>query len=172
MTNDRKHTLILYGAFIASLLLSFVPSVAMGVISLLAFIGVMMFAYRLRKGAEPESLTRSHAAFLIRTIWIAGALSVVTITLGSTYMLSQIDYSPFAPCADALAAHAGDAEPSFHEVYAAAQPCMDIFLHYNMGLLVFTALLAAGPIVLYLGVQVARGFQRAFQSLPAPKKFT
>ncbi|MCD8497222.1 MAG: hypothetical protein LRZ85_03555 [Alphaproteobacteria bacterium] len=117
----------------------------------------------MRKTAEAESLTENHTTFIIRTIWIATLISVLSLTAGSAYMLPQIDYTAFAPCAESLATKGPEfaQNASFEEVYAAAQPCMHLFIDVNLRLLTITALIVALPIIFYLIFRYVRGLSRA-----------
>lgn len=166
MTQDsyeKKHVLNLYAAFGVSLLVSLVPSVIVALISLAFIIGVLGAAYVLRKRAAPESLMENHALYIIRTIWIATALSLVTLAAGSAYMLPNIDYSAFGTCAAGLAQKGQDYAQTagFMEIYVAAEPCMKPFLDMNLRLFIITALIAALPVVLYFVIRFVRGLSRA-----------
>lgn len=155
---DKRQVLNLYALFGVSLLLSLVPSTAVALISLIFLIGVFAYAYRLRARASSESLTENHAAFIIRTIWIATLLSIITLSAGSIYMIPNIDYAAFGPCQENLTNSEG-----FLDIYAAAFPCINIFIEANLRLLTITALIVALPVVIYLIVRYVRGLSRAIK---------
>lgn len=158
----------LYAAFIGTILISFIPGLLMGAVSLLAFAVVMIAAMRMKKHNPPESLSHNHAAFILHIIFLATLISLATLVAGSWYMLSHIDYAPFAPCHDALAAQ-GNENPAFMAVYDAAQPCMDHFIQTNLRLIATSAILAAGPVLLYVGMQSLRGLSYALNGHSVPK---
>lgn len=162
---EKTTVLALYAAFGVSMILCLIPSVVMGVVSLLFIIGVLIAAYAIRRRAAAESLTENHATFIIRTIWIASLISVVTLAAGSAVMLEGIDYSPFSPCAETLAGKGTAALESagFREIYAAAEPCMHGFITTNLRLLTLTSAIVAVPVILYILIRYLRGFSRALK---------
>ncbi|HRQ60714.1 MAG TPA: hypothetical protein PLO23_04280 [Alphaproteobacteria bacterium] len=158
----------LHAAFIITIVISVIPGTVMGVLSVLAFMGVVAASVRMKKHNPPESLSHSHAAFILHVIFVATLISVASLCAGSWYMLSHIDYAPFAPCHDTLAVQ-GEENPSFTAVYEAAKPCMNAFITDNRPLIIQAVILAAAPILLYAAVQALRGLSYALKGRSAPK---
>ncbi len=160
---EKKEVIRLYSAFGASLLLMLVPSTAMAVFSGLLFIGVLIAAYVMRRKSAPESLRENHATYIIRTIWIGGFLSVLTMAAATAYMLPNIDNAPLQPCADSLVSQAQDLAQS--ENIAALsrlmQPCMEEFMRLNGRVFLIAVAITAIPVMLYFLVRFWRGLSRA-----------
>jgi uncharacterized membrane protein YfcA len=163
-----------YGAFVASLLLSFVPDPVFAIVATIFFLGVLISAYLVRRGAEPESLTENHMTWIIRTIWIAGLFAIVTIAAGGMYLWTQLDYTSIQSCASKI----GDlvmqgGTPSTYEMLALMEPCEEQFMHANRMALIISTIIAAGPLVLYLVLRLTKGIARAAKGyrLANPKEW-
>lgn len=160
---EQKEVIRLYGAFGASLLLMLVPSATVAVFSGLLFIGVLIAAYAMRKKSAPESLCENHATYIIRTIWIGGFLSILTMGAATAYMLPNIDNAPLQPCANSLVSQAQNIAQS--ENIAALskilQPCMDEFTHLNGRVFLIAVAITALPVMLYFFARFWRGLSRA-----------
>ncbi|MEM7650932.1 MAG: hypothetical protein AAF204_02475 [Pseudomonadota bacterium] len=159
----QKTILNLYAAFGVSLILSVLPYMAAGGLSLIFFTGVLIAAYMVRKKAQEHDFADNHTTFIIRTIWIGALFSLVTTAIASAYMLGGIDYSQFQPCADALAAKGIEWVESagFADVYELTKPCMNNFIQSNHTLLMNAMIIAGGPILLYMTYRLAKGVTRA-----------
>jgi len=159
---EQKKVIHLYSAFAAALVMTLIPSMIFAVISLLFFTGVLIAAYVMRNGNEKGSLAENHAAFIIRTIWIAGIFASVTITAGCAYLLTQVDNSPLQPCTDALLAHAGGlAQGNTAALSSVITPCVDDFVQVNMSAIMIAMAISAAPILLYFIIRFSRGLSRA-----------
>ncbi len=159
----QRTILNLYAAFGVSLILSVLPYMAAGILSLLFFVGVLVAAYAIRKKVEDHSLSENHATFIIRTMWIGAFFSLVTTAIASAYMISGIDYSQFTPCANALASK-GTAwleSAGMMEIYGVTEPCMDRFLESNGTLLMNAMIIAGAPVIIYMTYRLAKGVSRA-----------
>lgn len=162
---DKKRVLNLYAAFGVSLLLTLVPSLLISFVALVFVVGVLIGAYMMRRASEVESLAENHCTYVIRTLWISALISLITLFAGSAFMLGGIDYAPFEPCANAMAQKGAEfaQNASYEEVYALAEPCMNAFIDFNMSLLMTTALITAGPVLIYLGYRYGKGLLRALK---------
>lgn len=160
---QKKTVLNLYAAFAVSLALTCVPHMMIGLVSLIFAIGVLVAAYVIRARSDKESLAANHATYIIRTIWIGSSLAVVTLGIGSAIMLGQIDYAPFGPCAENMAAQGMDwaANASHADVWALASPCFNVFIRDNFNILVVAGIVTIVPILLYFGLRITRGVLRA-----------
>jgi len=161
MTNDqeRPRILQLYGAFAAALVLSLLPFISAAVVSLVLFIGLLMWAYMMRARAEPESLTENHATYIIRTIWIGGFLALITLGAGSAYLLSMVNNEALEPCIDGFLK-----QPPAQDIaamQAAFDPCFEAFMQENRMVFIISGTIAALPVLLYFAVRFIRGFWRA-----------
>lgn len=159
----QKTIMRLYGAFVASLVLMFVPSVIMALVALLLFCAVLVAAYVIRSKAEEDSLTENHMTFLIRTIWIVCLFSVITVTIGGLYLWTQADVSAIEACAgpitDYIMANAENVIVT--EVYRLTEPCVAPLIQANVFPLMMASAVTILPLVLYLILRLTRGIGRA-----------
>lgn len=171
----QKTILNLYAAFGVSVILSVIPSFSAALLSAFFFIGVLIAGYSVRGKVEHGSLVENHATFVIRTMWIAAFLSLITTGIATTYMLGRIDYFMFDPCANALAAKgiAWVENAGMMDIYAVIEPCVAPFIDSNYILLKNALLIAGGPPVLYMVYRIAKGVGRAMKGyrLANPKSW-
>lgn len=162
---EKRSVLNLYAALGVSLALTLVPSGIVGLVATIFLIAVLIAAYILRRRYEAEGLAENHMTYIIRTLWISALFSLITLTIGSTYLLNGIDYASFQPCANALAEKGIEfAETAtFQEMYALTSPCMDDFIDDNFRRLTIAALITALPILLYMVIRYMRGLSRALR---------
>ena len=155
----------LYAALGVGLVLSLVPHSIVTLVSLVFMLGVLGSAYSKRKKAAPDSLLENHATYIIRTIWIGTLFSVITISLAGLYMMNDIDYSAFQPCAKEFGRKGASfaANASFHDIWIASEPCYNNFINENFSLLTHSAIIAAGPVIIYFGYRYAKGLTRAMK---------
>lgn len=161
----RATVLNLYAALAVSLILSMMPHGIIAVLSLFFMIGVLVAAYIVRSKVEPETLAENHATYIIRTIWIGSFLALITTTIGGVIMLSGINYEPFMPCADRLAAQGMEiaANASYIQVWELASPCFDTFINANLSTLMMAGAITILPILIYFAVRFVRGLSRAIK---------
>lgn len=171
----QKTILNLYAAFGVSVILSLLPSFSAALLSAVFFIGVLVAGYSIRGKAEHGSLVENHATFVIRTMWIAALLSLVTTGIATAYMMGRIDYFMFDPCANTLAGKgiAWMESAGVMEVYAIIEPCVAPFLDTNKTLLMNALLIAGGPVIIYMTYRIAKGVGRAMKGyrLANPKSW-
>ncbi len=162
---DKQDVTNLYAAFGVGLVLSLVPHSIVTVVALVFMLGVLGSAYSKRKKSEPDSLLENHATYIIRTIWIGTLFSVITVSLAGLYMMDGIDYSAFQPCAEEFARNGASIaeQASFPAVWQATEPCYNNFINENFSLLMRSAIMAAGPIIVYFGYRYAKGLTRAMK---------
>ncbi len=154
----------LYALFGAALLLGFLPNITAAFLSLLFFIILLVYAYAVRSGAQEDSLLDNHSTFVIRTIWIASLFMIVTTIIGSLYLVANIDYASFDPCAQSAAStlNVESIESSnLNAVYGFMAPCMDGFIADNFPKLIISLIIAAGIPVLYTLYRFFKGVARA-----------
>lgn len=154
----------LYALFGVALFLGFLPSITAASLSLLFFLILLVYAYAVRSGAEAESLLENHSTFVIRTIWIASLFTVVTMIIGSVYLIANIDYASFDACAQSAASTLNVESiesSSLIEVYGFMAPCMDGFIADNFLTLIIALIIAAGLPVLYTIYRFFKGMMRA-----------
>ncbi len=160
---ETKTIMRVYGAFVAALLLSLAPDPVFAFVALLIFTGVMIAAYMIRKRSEEDSLTENHMTWIIRTIWIVCLFALVTVTAGSFYLWSRIDFTAIQPCAekagDLIASQVG--EPGTMELLAIIEPCEKAFVQDNRMPLIMATAIAALPLLLYLVLRLTKGIARA-----------
>lgn len=161
----RATVLNLYAAFAVSLILSLMPHGILALLALIFMIGVLIAAYIVRSRVEPETLAENHATYIIRTIWIGSLLAAITTSIGGAIMLSDINYEPFMPCADRLAAQGMDfaANASFAQVWELTSPCFDAFINANLNTLIMAGAITILPVLAYFAVRFVRGLSRAIK---------
>jgi len=160
--NTNKHHKAVMGLYIGiglSLLLSLVPILSFAIISLLLFIGVLIASYVVRGKTETGSFAENHATFIIRTLWIVSFISLITIGIASFYMFGRLDYSLLNPCINDLSSRgiAYIESAGTQELYRLIQPCADNFIDANIGFFITAALIAGGPVLIYVGYRLFRG---------------
>mgnify|MGYP001410192685 CR=1 FL=1 len=157
---QRKTVLNLYAALAVSIILTFMPNTIMAIVSLVFVIGVLVASYSIRKKAEPESLAENHATYIIRTIWIASFISVITLGIGAVILLNDIDYSAFGGCPIDLEFAAS---ADYMQLWEVMQPCYDTFITDNWNILIISGAITILPILLYLVIRFVKGLSRAIK---------
>ena len=160
MKNSPEHKTILniYAALTVSLLMSFLPMMSAAFLALAMFLGVWIAAYVIRSKSEHDSLSFDHMTFVIRTIWISGLFAVITTSIAGMYVISVVDSTAVMACASSVSTSL-----DMKAMEAAVQPCMDQFLQDNMSEFIKGTLIAAGPLVVYLGYRLSKGLSRALK---------
>ncbi len=153
----------LYVAFGLSLVLMIVPHIWAAVASLLLLLYVMIACGILRGDKDNESLAHNHGTFVLRTIWIGGLFSLITMTAASVYMLERINNAPLEPCLQKFLNLSPDQVNALNVASMSGlfEDCMHNFVLANWNTLIYSLAIAAGPILLYFIVRYARGFSRA-----------
>lgn len=162
-TAGYKAVINLYAALGVTIILSVIPLASAALAATLFFLGVLMAAYAVRGKAEPESFLENHTTYVIRTLWIASFLAGITIALSSFYMLGNIDYNPFEPCAQKLMNLGLDAaeNASFTQIYPFIAPCVDAFVSANHSVFINMTIMAGGPVIVYMVYRFFHGLKRA-----------
>lgn len=160
---EKKKILNLYAAFGISLILSLMPSAVAALVSLIFMLGVLIAAYVIRAKVENHDLAGNHCTYIIRTIWIGSLFSLITIGITSLFMLPQIDYTTFQPCAENLASQSAEflAGATHAQIMELSQPCMDAFIESNWNTFLMAGIFGVGPILVYFAVRFTRGLLRA-----------
>lgn len=179
LEKQLQNTKFLYYVLGFCILISIIPSMIIATIAPLAFIGLLIAAYVMRscipEEARETSLFYNHASFMIASIWIATGLSLVTLTIGSIYMFSVIDYTPFEICANRMAQMGPEflASAGYAELYEITQPCMDDFILLNKQAFLITTVVSGLPVLAYLGYRGFKGGRLGFcgQTIPDLKSW-
>ena len=163
---ELKTVVTLYLIFALGLFLTFFPYALAAAGALILVLGVMMAAYSLRKRHAPGGYVENHMTYIIRTIWIGSLYSVVTLGLGSAYLLTFINNAPLQPCIDRILDMEGNpaavADPV--ALYAGFEGCYSTFVSLNMAIFVIGGLIAMGPLILFFFARGWHGYQRARKS--------
>ena len=159
---DQRKIMQLYAAYGAALVLSVVPFVLAAFISAGLFMGVLIAAYILRTGTEHGSLIENHMTFVIHTIWIGSFLALLTMTGASIYLFNTLDNTPLDPCINQFLAIGSSTQViELQAMLGVFQGCFESYVNANFKTFIISALIAAGPVLLYFIVRYARGFSRA-----------
>src|SRR5690606_25938824 len=104
----------------------------------------------------------NHCTYIIRTLWISGFLTLITMIIASAYMLPRINNAPMEPCMSGILANADNLQSAgIAELSALLQPCMGAYLQVNYNVLMISMLIGAGPVLLYFLYRFMRGISRA-----------
>jgi len=155
-SKEQKTITNIYAILTVSLLLSFLPMASAAFLASLIFIGVWIAAYMIRRKHDHASLIADHMTFIIRTIWIAGLFTLITMSAATVYILSVYDPTMMMDCEGAM--QAGTSMADLENMVA---PCYEEFLRVNMPYFIRGGLMAAIPIVIYMGYRLAKGVSRA-----------
>ena len=160
---DQKKLYNLYALFGVSLVLCVVPNASAMILCLVFFTWALIAAYMARKSSEEDSLIHNHAIFIIRSLWIGALFSVFTTIAAASYMLGNISYDPFMPCADKIAGLGIEALESMGtmEIYKLSEPCIDSFISFNKEPLMVAVAIGAVPPLLYMAYRFIKGIARA-----------
>lgn len=160
MTHTQKIR-TLYTSLIATLLLTIVPHMAFAILAIIAFIGTLVIGYKWR-GEGEDPLVDNHARYITSTIWSGSTIMLITLIIGSAFMLSAgVDYTSFDPCIESMSANAGAlATAGAAEIQAMTAPCMDNFLEDNMRLFATTMLIIAAPVMLFFFYRILTGIKK------------
>lgn len=161
----RNLVLYVYGAFGICLVSSFLPLLEAAIVSIFLLAAVLIAAYIIRAKSEEGSLPENHMTFIIRTIWIAGIISIVSISSGCAFMLMDIDNAPLGPCIDQIlgldpAQAQGMSTLALYQMFG---PCLDEFIKVNFMVLIISAAIAGAPILVYLLYRYIKGLSRAIK---------
>ena len=159
----QKKLYNLYALFGVSLALSVIPHVSAMVLCLVFFTWLLVASYVIRGKAEEFSLVHNHTTFIIRSLWTAVIISLVTTLAASAYMMGTISYEPFQPCANKIAGMGIEAfeSMSYEDIYALTAPCLESFVDFNKHTLMIATGIAAVPPVLYIGYRFIKGVSRS-----------
>jgi len=155
MDRDRKEILTAYGLFAAMMAVSFIPAAWAVVAATILYFIALVYPYQVRKHAAPGSLAENHMTYIIRTIWIASFIAVVTVAAGVFYVLALYDPSSLDACAQNLMNGGMDTEA-----------CITDFMGANRNVLYAGGFIAAAPVALYCLWRLFRGLKKSLNTLP------
>jgi len=163
---EQKTVVRVYGALCAAILFSVIPTISFAVLALVFFIGILIAAYVIRHKKEEDSLIRNHMSFIIVTLWVGiFILPALTLVAASIYLLPRYNPDPLNPCVQQIS-DSVLSNPEAANIVALNEmlmPCMDAFMAANYQLFLISALIAGGPIILYMGYRVFQGLSRALK---------
>lgn len=172
---EQKKLYNLYALFGVSLVLCVVPYASAALLCMVFFTWLLIAAYIVRGKADEHSLTHNHATYIIRSLWIGALMSTITGIAAAVYMLGNISYEPFQPCANSIAGIGVEALQAMGsmEIYKLAEPCVADFIGFNRDALIVAVAIGAGPPLLYMAYRFIRGVSRAVKGyrLAKPKSW-
>lgn len=155
-----------YLIFALGLFLSCLPVISAAITALLLVTGVLIAAYVMRGQHAAGGYVDNHMTYIIRTIWIGSLYALLTLALGSFYILAFIDNAPLQPCIDRIlnmeSNPAAVADPV--ALYAGFESCYREFIAVNYKIFVIGGIIAIGPIVFFFFTRCWHGYQRARKS--------
>ena len=165
-TAQKSKAISVYALFGVTIVLTLIPVMAAGFSSLILAITLIIVTYKMRgeKDAAHKTLDESHASYILRSIAGVSILMTITLGLGIVYLLGNIDYAAFEPCAQNLASLGTDpADISNAAVMQLAAPCIDGFIAANKAVLIKSMLITALLPLLYIGWRFVYGVSRALK---------
>lgn len=163
---EEKRVVRVYALLTAALLLMLVPHLAVAVIALVMLGAAQIMAYRLRRGADENSLSAEHAGFIIRTIWMGCLIAAITTVMALAYLLRAADSTPLQDCAAKLAdmvASLSQPAPDTMTMVRTVEPCIHPYVTANMAVFINALLIAALLPMVYFGYRMAKGLNRALR---------
>lgn len=158
---EQKAINNIYALLCVSLLMGFIPIMTAALLALLMFTGALIGAYVIRSKADEHSLAANHMTFIIRTIWIASLFALISTAIASAYLLPNYDNSMLMACADQVVQNLGSGMTDPVLLEEKLKPCMDDFMQANKSVFIIATIIAATPIVVYMGYRLAKGLSRA-----------
>lgn len=157
---EQKKVINFYSALGAALLLSLVPSAMTALVSTILFGGVLIVAYGVRAKSDEGSLIENHTTFIIRTVWISSLFGMISVGLGSLYLLMNHDQTPLNICAHSFI---GSAQSMTDPVALTSffEGCIEEYWVLNKNTLIISMAVSIVPILIYFVVRYARGLSRA-----------
>lgn len=152
---EQKIVTNIYAALSVSLVMSFLPMMTAAGLALLMFTGVLVASYVLRGRAPHASMTADHMTYIIRTIWISGLLSLITMSAACLYIYNTVDPSAILQCLG------GSVPADLNATMDTVKPCMTAFISDNLLALINATLVGAGPVVIYMVYRIIKGLSRA-----------
>ncbi len=160
-TKEQNTINNIYAMLCVSLILGFLPLMTAAFLALFMFTAAMIAAYVVRRRAEEHSLAENHMTYIIRTIWIASLFGLVSTALASMYLLPNYDSTSLMACMDQVVNSMGGGVTDPSQLKDHMQPCMDQFMAENKVVFIKATIIAAAPIVIYMGYRMAKGLSRA-----------
>ncbi len=148
---DFKKVNNLYALYIASMILQFFPYPIVVVFGFLLFLTVFIYTYVARGKVEEDSLLHNHATYLIRTIWLAGFLIIVTCIFGFTYLFMSFEPGVIDQMGEDMV---------FSDDLMAT---LDIYKERFFYELLVANIISFGPGIIYMGYRFANGLMRALK---------
>lgn len=163
--SESRRMISLYIAFFGSLVLGVFPSVFTAVLSLVFLLVTLLSLYLTRRNAEEDSLSETHARFLIRTFWNANIIALLSVILSVLYFLMFVRLGALNPCVNAFLSGweyvVRSSSPKILTEFMA--PCAAPFMDANETALHIASFIAFGPVLLYLAVRFTRGWLRVIR---------
>ena len=158
---EQKTINNIYAMLCVSLILGFLPMIEAAFLAIFMFTAAIIAAYIVRNRSEEHSLTENHMTFIIRTIWIASLFGLISTALASMYLLPNYDSTSLMACMDQVVSSMGGGVTDPSQLNDHVQPCMDQFMSDNKIVFIKATIIAAAPIVIYMGYRLAKGLSRA-----------
>jgi uncharacterized membrane protein len=153
MEANQKKIINIYSAFVASLLMQVIPSVAIQTFGLLLLICVFFGCYFYRSKEDKGSLIENHTTFIIRTFWIWSLFLLIAMGAAVFWILGTGGHEILIQSIDTILG--GGSIPSEAELMRIANR---FFLNNLIALVV-----CFGPCIIYIAYRICKGLSRALK---------
>lgn len=157
--DDQKYKTainILYIFLIISTVLSFVPTEAAQILSLVIVTVTLIVAYILRLRDSEDGLVYNHMTYLIGTIWIGTGFLLLGMIAAGTWVFLHGDHAVLDSAISQVQAGAIPDQEMINQV-------ISDYMIANKSLLILSSIPTIGPAVLYFVYRVANGYGRAMK---------
>lgn len=87
MSKDQKTVLQIYIAYLASIIMSFIPSSPLSTFGTILFVIIFIATYYYRRKSSAGEFTYTHMQFILKTIWISSLILIVG--MAAAYLLAN-----------------------------------------------------------------------------------
>jgi uncharacterized membrane protein len=152
--NPKNIINVLYFFLVLSTILSFVPTQAGQIGSLVLILVTLLAAYFYKSRDSEDGLLYNHMTYMIGTIWIGTGFILLGVIAAAIWVTVKGDHSLIQTAIDQVSAGQAIDE-------AAMQTLMMDYMQANKDLLIMASIPTIGPAILYFVYRVANGFGRA-----------
>ena len=151
---ERRSITHIYMALILSIVLQFVPVLAVQLFGAVLLLVVMAAAYVVRGPKDRDSLSTNHMTYLIGTIWIGSLFLSIGMGIATAWFLEAGNHTLFHQMIDGMMEGAVIPEDMIEARF------ID-YLKDNMALLVKIGLATVMPSLIYIAYRIWKGLSRA-----------
>ena len=156
---EKEHVLFLYVMFSFTFLMVFIPSLYASLVGLLLCLFLIIGLYSVKSKSEEGTLAGDHSRYLIKTFWRANLFLLYSFVLSAIYLVMFIKYQNLINCMDRIPLDSA-MNMDIEVLEQISNSCIHKFISENKLSLSISALIAFGPVVIYLAIRITRGWLR------------